>query len=299
MFTCNPCNRTFSNKYNLQRHQTSSLYCKIERENSINIQTNQIECSFCNKNFSYKSSLVRHEKVCKVKKQQEIDSLKKQLEEARINNSSSIDNSHNTNTNNSYNKTYNYNVNNQEFKNLRVLDMSIVKECVLQRITEDVIKSGLNNTANQIANGISPFVITSDLGRQIVVSKDKHSKPNKKDAPVLASGVINECSDSIIRTCNRAMEKEMEKPDKELYEKSNIRARNNICTVRANINDNKKGNINELSRKTGQYLSKKSYNRDNGETDNETIPITQDIIQEERVPSRPIETDMLYDSDSE
>lgn len=297
MATCEFCNHTFINIYNLSRHQKSSLKCiKNQKDRGLDVQRLSFECKFCNRLFTEKSYLNRHFKICK---SVEIETLKRQLEGVNINRSSTVNNDHSTtnnttnnkNSHNTYNNTYNVNINHQEFKNLQIFDVSVIKEQVLQRVTEDVIKSGLNNTANHVADSISPYVVTTDLARQIIIIKDKDLKPNKKDAIYLAAGILRDCSDGLTKMCGKAMEDEMKKQDRHLYEKSNIRARNNICTVQANINDNKKGNVNDLSRKTGQYLSKKSYNRTSGISHEHSL-------DEECVPDRPIETDMLYD-DSE
>lgn len=59
--TCQFCNKIFSTKYNLIKHQKSTKYC-LELQN-VNIDF--ISCNYCNKNFSRKDTLENHLLVCK------------------------------------------------------------------------------------------------------------------------------------------------------------------------------------------------------------------------------------------
>jgi len=93
IYKCDKCDKTFSRKFNLQRHQSN---CK-----GI---VNPAQCQKCNKIFSTTSSKCRHYKTCKVeiKKEPEGNPL-------IINNITNNDNSitNNTNiTNNIINNTY-------------------------------------------------------------------------------------------------------------------------------------------------------------------------------------------------
>ena len=99
----------------------------------------------------------------------------------------------------------------------------------------------------------------------------------------------------------------MKKADDVIMNASNVRIRNKIQLVKANINDNKNDNINDLSRKTGQYLTKKSLNRSlqsyqktiKPSSSNTSETLTREVVSDdENIPERPIETDCLYD-DSE
>lgn len=104
------------------------------------------------------------------------------------------------------------------------------------------------------------------------------------------------------------MNKEMEKSNDVIMNTSNINTRNKIQLVKANINDNKNDNINELSKKTGQYLTKKSYNKslqtiiDTIQPQKEsaiTHSLDNVVSDDENIPQRPLESDFLYnDSDN-
>jgi hypothetical protein len=284
--------------YNLDRHLKTSKKClSIQDDDTEEVLYNT--CQFCNKKFTRKCSLVRHLTTCKknidvlIKKQ--VDEQLKQILTSSIisNDHSYITNSHNTtrNTTNSHN-TYNININGDRFNELQVFDIDIIKEKIYQQITEEIIKSGINNTANHVANTISPYVITNDLARQVLIIKDKDLKPNKKDASQLSNNVLKSCSDGLLGLCNNSLETEMKKPTNTLFDMYNVKRRNNILMVRANLYDNQKDNINELCKKTAQYLSKKAYYNSDIQID--------DMDEEEIEINRPIESDMLYDgSDTE
>ncbi len=298
MLTCDFCNKTFFSMYNLDRHLKTSKKClSIQDDDTEEVLYNT--CQFCNKKFTRKCSLVRHLTTCKknidvlIKKQ--VDEQLKQILTSSIisNDHSYITNSHNTtrNTTNSHN-TYNININGDRFNELQVFDIDIIKEKIYQQITEEIIKSGINNTANHVANTISPYVITNDLARQVLIIKDKDLKPNKKDASQLSNNVLKSCSDGLLGLCNNSLETEMKKPTNTLFDMYNVKRRNNILMVRANLYDNQKDNINELCKKTAQYLSKKAYYNSDIQID--------DMDEEEIEINRPIESDMLYDgSDTE
>jgi hypothetical protein len=187
LFTCDYCSKTFCKLSNLNRHKKTSLQCiKLQKEQGIENKQNNFKCNCCNKQFTLKYDLKRHLKTCKLF---EIESLKKQIENIVTNTHShnttntTATHSHNTTTNshNTTNNTYNITISDR-FKALEVFDIVGIKEEICRRITEDIIKTGVNNTANHVANSISPYVITTDLARQILMVKDKDMKPNKKDA---------------------------------------------------------------------------------------------------------------------
>ena len=295
LFTCDYCSKTFCKLSNLTRHKKTSLQCiKLQKEQGIENKQNNFKCDCCDKQFTLRHHLIRHLKTCKLF---EIESLKKQIENIVTNTHShnttntTATHSHNTTTNshNTTNNTYNITISDR-FKALEVFDIVGIKEEICRRITEDIIKTGVNNTANHVANSISPYVITTDLARQILMVKDKDMKPNKKDAIQLSSNVLKTCSEDFLNKCDKSLEKEMKKPSNTLFEMHNVKTRNNIFTVKSNIRDNQKDNVNDLSRKTAQYLSKKSYNNDN----NDTLFEEEEVEEEENI-LRPIENDILYD----
>ena len=207
MTTCIHCNKNFVNKYNLLRHQKSSLKC-INKNNDENIEVVKFDCKYCNKTLTSSSNLDRHMKICKKKDRVEIESLKRQLENINndslsdtdsdsddtTNNINNID-SHNT-RNNTYNNTYNININVQDFKDIRILDLSVVKENSLQQESE------LNNTDNNI----DPQAMTSEIVKLTFVIIDKDRKTNKKDFLLLVANILKDCSDGLYKAYSEAVE---------------------------------------------------------------------------------------------
>lgn len=64
---CEFCHRTFSNKYTLKTHQTTSKQCNGNKEDS------PFKCEFCQKNESSKARLVHHLTKCKDRTKSIID----------------------------------------------------------------------------------------------------------------------------------------------------------------------------------------------------------------------------------
>lgn len=62
MHICQYCNRTFSNKYNLLRHQRTAKFCVASKENTIE----KFECEHCGSEFNRSDRLTRHYKTCAV-----------------------------------------------------------------------------------------------------------------------------------------------------------------------------------------------------------------------------------------
>lgn len=88
-FTCEWCEKSFTNAYTLKTHIETAKYCLKERGEK---NTKDIECEFCFTKFSVKSSFVRHIDICAKRKQhekeqmqilhkQEITKFKKKLKE--------------------------------------------------------------------------------------------------------------------------------------------------------------------------------------------------------------------------
>ena len=57
---CKNCGKIFNDIYNLKRHQRSAKYCLESQD----IHCKKYNCQYCNKQFSRKDNLLRHEKKC-------------------------------------------------------------------------------------------------------------------------------------------------------------------------------------------------------------------------------------------
>ena len=78
---CEFCKKVFKTKYSLTTHKQSTKSCLLIQGNVENETIFEYKCSFCEKKFSLNQHLERHEKICKVKKQEEQESISKQLED--------------------------------------------------------------------------------------------------------------------------------------------------------------------------------------------------------------------------
>ena len=109
---CDKCNKIFSSKSNLKRHQQN---CK-----GI---VNSLQCQKCNKNFSSSSNKIRHEKNCKVV----IENHDIDIQPIYITNNNNTTNNIN-NTNNIINNTYIFqtdpNVHPLAYQNYNMLQLS-------------------------------------------------------------------------------------------------------------------------------------------------------------------------------
>jgi len=79
---CEHCKNIYYDKSTLLKHQKTSKFCiKIQTEKNENIIINKFICNFCNKELSTKQSLNRHINICKLKKNNEDNEIKKLLNE--------------------------------------------------------------------------------------------------------------------------------------------------------------------------------------------------------------------------
>ncbi len=90
MDSCEYCYKEFSNKYNLERHQTSAKSCLRKQEGiNVNITVNHYKCMFCDKMLTKKLTLDYHLTICKKREfisiTDEIIELKKTDTELNIN----------------------------------------------------------------------------------------------------------------------------------------------------------------------------------------------------------------------
>ena len=144
IYTCNICNKTFSQQSNYNYHINRKNPCK----NTIN---NKYICEYCNKNFTTNSNMHKHiNKHCKIiNKKKEDDILKlifnkieimeKELKELKILNNIS-DNNLTNNINNS-NNSNNNNSNNNITNNIKIVGYGRED---MKKITDDIYQNILN-----------------------------------------------------------------------------------------------------------------------------------------------------------
>jgi hypothetical protein len=118
---CNPNNKKLPEPTNF--NEKLPILPEI---NEIIININNM-CTFCNKTYSDKYKLARHQTTCKKKKESEkkmddIQFLKNKIVEleGKLNNNPVINNTNNTNTNNSNNNTTNNTTNNTQNININI-----------------------------------------------------------------------------------------------------------------------------------------------------------------------------------
>ena len=80
--TCEYCNKKYTTKGNLVKHQRTAKYCleiqeQINGENSDKIEVRTFNCEYCIKKFSQKSHLLRHTPLCLEKYKFEIQKITK------------------------------------------------------------------------------------------------------------------------------------------------------------------------------------------------------------------------------
>jgi len=82
---CEFCNKEFSTKGNLIKHQKSTKYCiKIQKERGISVdEPHKYNCKFCNKNFYEKSNYTKHEIICSEKPNKEKEELYAEIEKLK------------------------------------------------------------------------------------------------------------------------------------------------------------------------------------------------------------------------
>lgn len=263
MNECEFCKKQYSSVSTLNRHKKTSKSCKIFQESAgcINGQNNFL-CDFCKKEYSVKSSYTRHLKTCKVKcsrtESEQIVSLQNQindLKEIIRSKPANIINQKQINSNN----VFNIHISPQDFINLQVFDINAIKTKLLRCISPNVVRGGINDAAQCVANSICDYAITTDLAREKIVTKNENNVLKEQHSSTITSSVIKNCSDDLIKICNIAMEQEVNRED--FLNKYNIENRLNIKSVSENINKNRNDELNQLSVKSGKILSQKSLKK--------------------------------------
>ncbi len=181
---CEYCKNSYYDKSTLVKHQKTSKFCiKIQNEN-INI--NKFICNFCNKELSTKQSLDRHIKVCKSKKNNEDNEIKKLLNELHneikdIKNSNTINN---TTINNTVNNTVNNTINNITINNIDFMSFMTaerIKEIFDKKFNIETLFGAEKSLANfTIENFLSgkdkPIYLCTDKERNKFIFLDKNNK---------------------------------------------------------------------------------------------------------------------------
>jgi len=62
-FTCEFCNKTFSNKNNLDTHKKTAKYC-LKKQGKEIPEKKKFMCDSCNNNFADKRNLEKHKEIC-------------------------------------------------------------------------------------------------------------------------------------------------------------------------------------------------------------------------------------------
>ena len=84
-FNCEYCNKNYTTKGNLSKHQRTAKYCLKIQETSLGENLKKIDtfdCIYCSKKFYQKTHLNRHIEICSEKIKNEHEDIKNQLEMA-------------------------------------------------------------------------------------------------------------------------------------------------------------------------------------------------------------------------
>ena len=185
---CEYCKNDYYDKSTLKKHQKTSIFCiKIQNEN-INI--NNFICNFCNKELSTKQSLDRHIKVCKSKKNNEDNEIKKLINELHNEIKEIKDNKNVINNNTTINNTVNnITINNIDFMSFMTAER--IKEIFDQKFNIETLFGSEKSLANfTIENFLSgkdkPIYLCTDKERNKFIFLDKNNKKiNDTNAQIL------------------------------------------------------------------------------------------------------------------
>lgn len=290
MIECEFCHKTYSNAYNLSVHKKTTKSCiRIQRQTDVDEESKHV-CSYCNKRFTVKSSLHRHMNGCKKKNlekelentKKELEKVKKDFEQKLIQQKAPV---------------YNINITNNMINALQVYSNNGVSNNICKTIDEETVKRGRKDVAYALAKGLSPFTLTSDLGRKLVVTKKEDGNLQKHFSDKLVGEVLKQVGKELLNICDTAFENEMDKDDRVLFNKHNVENRNNILSIKEDIQLNDKDKLNKTCEYAGNFLVKECLNLAREGEEKEKGVLEQDSAQVRDITS---EFDELYDySESE
>jgi uncharacterized Zn-finger protein len=84
MNKCQYCGKEFKTTSSLNRHQTNVKYYLNIRNGKEGKESNNLICGYCSKKLASKQTKDMHLKICKVKKEKEIEKLQLEKEEIKL-----------------------------------------------------------------------------------------------------------------------------------------------------------------------------------------------------------------------
>lgn len=292
MSECNICHKKYSSAYTLERHKRTAKSCIRLRESDSNEpRVSKYTCTYCNKGFDLKYNFQRHMNGCKNKTlEEELENTKKELEQVKKDFEQRLITQQKA-------PVYNINITNNMINSLQVYSDIEVSSNIRKTIKEDTVKSGRKDFAYALAKGLSPFAITSDAGRKLVVTKQEDGNLQKHFSDKLVCQVLKTVGKELLNMCDTAFQNEMDKDDKVLFNRHNAENRINILAVKEDIQLNDKDMLNKTCEYAGNFLVKECLNLNKEGEEKEKGVLEQNSAQVRDITSN---FDELYDySESE